>query len=164
MEMHLKLSPIHLQTDPRWRDETLGGSNERFGSTGCAVCGVSMALAEYDMAIPPDSLNRLMKAHSGYTDRGWIKWDAIADVTGGRAWVDASAPLSHATIDTALRRGRPVLAKVMINGSIAHWVLIAGKQGMEYLMKDPLGDGRSLEPIGRYRSRIHAIRVVHGDE
>ena len=163
MHLMLHVMPIHLQTDPRWSEETLGGSDERFGATGCAVCGVSMALAQFGMNIPPDSLNHLLKSHDGFTRQGWIKWDAIADLTDGRVTVDASAPLTHAAIDSALIAGDPVLAKVLIGGTVSHWVLIAGKDGRDYLMKDPLGAGDRLEPIERY-GRIHAIRVVHAGE
>jgi hypothetical protein len=163
MRMELGPMPLHLQTDPRWKDETLGGSGEPFGATGCVVCGVSMALAHFGMNIPPDSLNHLLKEHEGYTRQGWIKWDAVADLTDGRVRIDASEPLTHAAIDSALLLGSPVLAMVLIGGTVSHWVLIAGKDGLDYLMKDPLGTGDHLEAIGRY-GRIHAIRVFRAGE
>jgi hypothetical protein len=39
-------------------------------------------------------------------------------------------------------------------------VLIAGKDGTEYLIKDPLGDGTKLDSLSSYNSNIYAIRIV----
>jgi hypothetical protein len=41
-----------------------------------------------------------------------------------------------------------------------HWVLLVGREGREYLMKDPLGDGRTLGLLSSYNSNILAVRVV----
>lgn len=48
----------------------------------------------------------------------------------------------------------------MIRGTVAHWVLIVGKDGSEYLIKDPLDDGKELDTLSSYRSGIYAIRVI----
>jgi hypothetical protein len=52
------------------------------------------------------------------------------------------------------------VAKLLIDGSIPHWVLIVGKQGTNYLMRDPMGDGHSLEPVSKYESAIFGLRIV----
>ena len=62
-------------------------------------------------------------------------------------------------IDTALQWGQPVIAKIRLYGIFPHWVLIVGKNGADYLVKDPLGDGKSLSKLAHHH-RIYAIRVV----
>lgn len=156
----LKADPIHLQTDPRWSESKLGGSGERFGSVGCAVCCVSMGLAQFGIDLRPDSLNTRLERAGGFTDQGWLKWEAVEDVTDGRAAIRVIDAPEFLHIDQALSNGEPVLAKVLISGRIAHWVLIVGKNGLDYLIKDPLGDGRTLNTLAEYRSDIHAIRIV----
>ncbi len=156
----LKAEPIHLQTDPRWSESKLGGSGERFGSVGCAVCCVSMGLAEFGINLRPDSLNSRLDRAGGFTEQGWLKWEAVEEVTAGRASIRVIDAPEYAHIDRALSGGEPVLAKVLISGRIAHWVLIVGKSGLDYLIKDPLGDGRTLSTLAGYRSDIHAIRIV----
>ncbi|MDB5036170.1 MAG: hypothetical protein JWQ98_3411 [Chlorobi bacterium] len=156
----LDQTPIVLQTDPRWKDSRLGGSGERFGATGCAICCMSMAMNHYNIGMRPDSLNAILQAASGFTRQGWIKWDAITDITDGRISVETDLPLTHATIDSVLRQGIPLLARVMIRGTFNHWVLVVGKEGTEYLIKDPLGDGTRLDSLSRYNSNIYAIRIV----
>lgn len=159
---HFRLgsAPIYLQTDPRWRAVHLGRTAEPLGSVGCVVCCVSMGLAHHGVAIRPDSLNAALTAAGGFTERGWLKWETVEDVAGGRARIEVPGKLSHAAIDKALRAGCPVLAKVMIRGTIQHWVLIVGKDGLDYMIHDPLGDGVSLDRLDGYDSNIYAIRIV----
>lgn len=157
---HMSVNPLYLQTDPQWSEQKLGGSGERFGSVGCVVCSMSMALAQLGVKIRPDSLNRALDAADGFTSRGWLKWEAVEKVTDSRAEVDVVNAPTHKQIDEALTEGHPVLAKVLIGRGIQHWVMIAGKDGLEYLIKDPLGDGSGLEMLSKYGSNIHSIRIV----
>ncbi|MEW6128706.1 MAG: cysteine peptidase family C39 domain-containing protein [Acidobacteriota bacterium] len=156
---HFAESPIFLQTDSRWATQEIGGSREPLRAVGCTICSLSMALAHYDIEMTPDALNEKLKAQEGFTEQGWLKWNKIASVTEQKIRVDIPT-LSHEAIDHALKSQQPVIAKILLNGSIQHWVLIVGKSGQEYLIKDPLGDGRSLEPLSKFGSDIFAIRVV----
>jgi hypothetical protein len=49
---------------------------------------------------------------------------------------------------------------VFINRVIPHWVLIVGKDGRDYLMRDPLNDGKTLEKLSKYGSDIYGVRIV----
>jgi hypothetical protein len=119
-----------------------------------------MALDHFGIHYPPNSLNDQLKAHGGYTWRGLLKWQAISTITRNRITVETIGKPSHADIDSALLSKNPVAAKLFINGNIPHWVLIVGKQGTDYLMRDPLGDGRSLEPVSKYESDIFGVRII----
>jgi hypothetical protein len=154
-------TPHFLQTDPRWAGDTIGGSDEKLSSAGCTVCCLAMALHAFDVETTPKQLNSFLKDNDGYNFRGWLKWSAVKDFSDGRVMVDRAAPLNHGSIDDSLKRGHPVMAKLLIkNNTVQHWVLIVGKKGSDYLMHDPLGNGAALDPLSKYDSRIFAIRVV----
>lgn len=154
------IGPIYLQTDPRWADDAIGGSRESLRRVGCTVCSVSMALAYHGIDLDPGELNRRLKEVDGYTLRGWLKWDAVRQVTDGRVRIELPSNPTQQTIDDALAAGDPVIVKVILRSGIQHWVLLVGREGREYLMKDPLGDGRNLLPLSTIGSEIHAVRIV----
>jgi hypothetical protein len=74
--------------------------------------------------------------------------------------MDYIGPASHARIDRALKSQQPVIAKVYLNGIIPHWVLIVGKEGNDYLMRDPLEDGKKVQRLSEYGSKIYAMRTL----
>jgi ABC-type bacteriocin/lantibiotic exporter with double-glycine peptidase domain len=151
---------IYLQTDPRWADERIGGSNEAIAEVGCTLCCIAMALEHHGLHLTPAELNAKLKAADGYTSRGWVKWHAVSTATGGAVRVEVPDEPSRERIDAALAAGCPVIAKVLLWRITPHWVLLVGKQGDDYVIKDPLGDGTSLERLAKYRSGIQAIRIV----
>lgn len=153
-------TPLYLQTDIRWRDVPIGGSDEKLGNVGCTLCCLAMALENYGMVQMPPKLNELLKSVDGFTKGGLIKWESVSKISDGKVNVDYSSPLSFQTIDRALTNRQPVIAKIFLNGLAAHWVLIVGKEGTEYLVCDPLGNGESLNNLSDYNSGIHAIRIV----
>jgi hypothetical protein len=153
-------TPTYLQNDDRWKNEKIGGSGERLGDVGCAICSLAMALDHFGAHYTPKELNDRLKANDGYTWRGWLKWQTISTITSNKITVEAVRKPSDADIDTALRNYNPVVAKLLINGNIPHWVLIVGKKGTDYLMRDPLGDGHSLEPLSKYESDIFGVRII----
>lgn len=157
---HFALSPIYLQNDPRWGDDTIGGSHESLAAVGCTVTSVSMALAHYGITLPPKQLNNLLKQHNGYTRQGWLIWHTIAVITDNKIRVEVPAAPSHALIDAALSARRPVIAKVLLHNVIPHWVLVVGKAEQDYLIKDPLGNGKTLDKLSKFGSAVYAIRIV----
>jgi hypothetical protein len=153
-------TPFYLQTDSRWQHDKIGGSGETLGNVGCTLCGLAMALDHYGFRKTPAELNRLLIIQDGYTGAGLIKWDSVAVLTEGKIIVDYSSPLAFASIDNALKLHQPVLVRIFISNASPHWVLIVGKEGLEYLVRDPLGDGQSLDRLSNYGSDIHSLRIV----
>ncbi len=151
---------FHLQADPRWADETVGGSGERLASVGCTLCCVSTALSHHGLSISPGELNRRLKEAGGYTERGWIKWSAFDQIAKGSARIAVPNAPTHRDIDDALRKGNPVLVKVLLSPGVNHWVLLVGRDGHEYLMKDPLRAGRDIVPLSTIGSDIYAVRIA----
>lgn len=156
----LATEPIYLQTDPQWAAETIGGSGEPLRWVGCTICCLSMALAHHGVIEDPAGLNRKLKEADGYTYRGWVKWDALRRITADRVRVMLPQNPSYRDIDAALAEGNPVLVKVLLRSGVQHWVLIVGRDQKEYLIKDPLGDGRSLQALSSLGSDVLAVRVV----
>jgi hypothetical protein len=152
--------PHYTQTDERWRDRKLGPTSDPLASVGCTVCCLSMAMGHYGVQLPPDSLNALLTRGDGFTDRGWVKWEAIPAVTGDRVRIDVPGAPEYAAIDEALRNGHPVLAKILLHGVIQHWVLIVGKNGVEYLVNDPLLESTVPIPLSERAAHIESIRIV----
>jgi hypothetical protein len=152
-------TPFYLQRDPQWKDETIG-SGETLAKVGCTVSSLAMAMEHFGVSFTPKTLNEALKANQGYTRRGWLLWSVIEKISQGRVVVRVLGKPTHSDIDAALQAGRPVLAKVFINHVIPHWVLVAGKEGTQYLMRDPLNEARTLTPISSYGSDIYAVRIV----
>lgn len=156
----LAAEKIYLQADPRWAHDKIGGSGEELRAVGCTNCCLCMALAQHGITLTPAELNQKLIQADGYTERGWIKWDAVSDVTQKRVRIDIPENPSHRDIDQALAAGNPVLVKVVYRPGVLHWVLLVGRDGREYLMKDPLGDGRGLGLLSAYHSDILSVRIV----
>jgi hypothetical protein len=119
-----------------------------------------MALAEYGIDRNPGQLNSDLKQFDGYNERGWVRWSAIGPVTGGRAHVEWVGEPTLRDVNRALWRGQPVLVKVAPPGMLQHWVLLAGRDGREFLMRDPLDGTKSLRHLSSFGSDILAVRVV----
>ena len=156
----ISLQPIYLQKDPRWQEETIGGSQETIGQVGCTLCCVSMALAHYGIQLMPNQLNELLKANQGYTQQGWLKWHTVSQITHHQTRFTIPSKPRTDLIETALSAGEPVIAKIYLWQTQPHWVLIVGKQGNNYLVKDPLGDGQSLDSLSATNGTIQAIRIL----
>jgi len=158
--LDLGASPIHLQGDPRWGGELLGGSGEPLRAAGCVVCCLSMALAHHGVDTDPGALNRTLTRLDGFTPRGWVKWEVCEPASGGKARVHIPDNPTAGDILGALRSGNPVIVKVMLRSGAPHWVLVVGWQGKDYRVKDPLGNGKGLDRLSSIGGDILAIRVV----
>ena len=69
-------------------------------------------------------------------------------------------PATHARMDEVLRQQQPIIVKVFINGVIPHWVLVVGKEGDDYLMRDPLDESKSVKRLSEYESKTYAMRTL----
>lgn len=150
----------YLQKDPRWANDPIGGSGKPLREVGCAICCLSMALSQYGIHRTPAQLNRDLKQSDGYNDHGWVYWAAIESLTHGQTRVDWIQNATHRDIESALATGQPVLVKVAPPKMLQHWVLLVGRDGHEFLMKDPLDPGQKPKPLSTLRSQILAVRIV----
>ncbi len=150
--------PLFAQGDPRWKSDLLGPTEATLHAEGCAVACAAMVLNSYGMDVDPGRLNAFLTENSGYTPQGWIYWEAAAEFAPGlaeKAYEDAP---SHARIDWNLLRGNPTIIRIR-RPEGTHFVVIAGKEGWDYLIQDPGTAGlRGMYPLRELSPQIEALR------
>lgn len=150
--------PYYLQNDPAWGADTLGESGERMASAGCTVSSIAMGLSAFGWEADPGELCAALGRANGFTDSGQVIWAAVEDVTGGAVRLELPNPRFE-VIDAELSAGRPVVVKILLGGTVPHWLLVVGKEGREYLAQDPLNQGRELVRLSARSAAIEAVRV-----
>ena len=151
--------PLFRQGDERWRRHLLGPTPNTLGAEGCAVASAAMVLASYGYDTDPGRLNAFLQDNEGFTPQGWLYWEKAAELTEGRvrhAYEDL--PTYH-LIDRNLARGNPVIVRLRIPSGITHFVVLAGKDGWDYLTRDPgAGASKGLYPLREFGSQIEGLR------
>jgi len=153
--------PLFQQSDDRWRDDPLGGlpDNGTLGGEGCAVAAAAMLFKFYGLDTDPQRLNWFLTSVGGYTDRGWIYWDRAAWWAPDRVRHVYEDLPSYQLIDSNLARGNPVIVRVRLSSGITHFVVVAGKDGFDYLVRDPgAGAAKGFYPLRELHSNIEALR------
>jgi hypothetical protein len=150
-DLHIRLpddGKTHLQKDKRWAADQLGASTGTLGSHGCLVSSVAMACSDLGVELTPKELNERLKKADGFLPQGWVVWKAS----------------SHAVMDEALERGAYPVVKYFLLGGIQHWCVIVGKDGLEYLARDPLRDDKEPVKLSELTAKIYAVRVIRRAE
>ena len=153
--------PSFHQGDDKWRDDPLGGieANGTVGGEGCAVAAAAMVFKFYGIDVDPQQLNWFLSSTGGYTENGWLYWDRAAWFAPDRVRHIYEDLPSYQLIDSNLARGNPVIVRVRLASGTTHFVVIAGKEGFDYLIADPGGGaGRGLYPLRELGSDIEALR------
>jgi hypothetical protein len=151
--------PHFAQADRRWGQNRLAGGSTTLGAEGCAVASAAMVLASYGAEVDPGTLNQFLRGNGGFTRQGWLYWEKAAEFPDASAEHIYEADASHFLIDWNLLRGNPVIVRLRYPNGITHFVVIVGKQGYEYLIRDPGGryqDG--LYFLSEFGSPIEALR------
>ena len=151
--------PQFRQGDERWRGDLLGPTRNTLGAEGCAVTSAAMVLASYGIDTDPHRLNEFLIEHEGYTPQGWIYWEKAAELAPDLVrHVYEDLPTYH-LIDSNLRDGNPVIVRLRYPHGVTHFVVIAGKDGFDYLTRDPgAGAAKGLYPLREFGSKIEALR------
>ena len=153
--------PSFRQSEEKWRDDPLGGveANGTLGGEGCAVAAAAMVFKFYGIDVDPQQLNWFLTSIGGYTEQGWIYWDRAAWFAPDRVRHVYEDLPSYQLIDSNLADGNPVIVRVRLAGGVTHFVVIAGKEGFDYLIADPgAGSSRGLYPLRELGSDIEALR------
>jgi hypothetical protein len=152
--------PAFEQDDPRWTFELLGPTFNTLGQQGCAVTSAAMVLAAYGVDTDPQRLNQYLTTHAGYTPNGWVYWEKAAEVAPWGQVEKAYEDLpSYALIDENLAHGNPVIVRLTLRDGTMHFVVVVGKQGWDYLIRDPARDPASaIYPLKDITDRIEALR------
>jgi hypothetical protein len=153
--------PSFRQGDEKWAADPLGGieANGTVGGEGCAVASAAMVFKFYGIDVDPQQLNWFLTAVDGYTENGWLYWDRAAWFAPDRVRHMYEDLASYQLIDSNLSRGNPVIVRVRLASGITHFVVIAGKDGFDYLVRDPGGgSAKGLYPLRELGSDIEALR------
>lgn len=150
--------PDFRQDDPAWAADTIGGSDETVKAVGCALSSAAMVSSFLGVPCTPRELNRRLKAIDGYTRRGWLRWQAVAEASEGRLRLTYAGGPDHRRLDAALRAGLPAIVRVPL-GRLGHWLVVVGKRGRDYLVNDPLGASSSPVALTSVADRIEAMRI-----
>ena len=152
--------PSFRQSDEKWGDDPLGGveANGTLGGEGCAVAAAAMVFKSYGIAIDPQQLNWFLTSADGYTENGWLYWDRAAWFAPDRVRHVYEDLPSYQLIDSNIARGNPVIVRVRLPGGVTHFVVIAGKDGFDYLVRDPgAGAAKGFYPLRELGSAIEAL-------
>jgi len=153
--------PSFRQGDDKWRDDPLGGvpENGTIGGEGCAVASAAMVFKSYGIDVDPQQLNWFLTATDGFTEQGWLYWDRAAWIAPDRVRHVYEDLPSYQLIDSNIAHGNPVIVRVRLGSGITHFVVIAGKDGFDYLVRDPgAGSAKGLYPLRELGSDIEALR------
>lgn len=152
--------PLFSQADPAWADDALGPSGQTLAEAGCAVASAAMVLKFYGVDTDPGRLNALCDGNGGYTPQGWLYWEKAAEASNGRVRHAYEDLPSYWLMDSNLLRGNPVIVRVRLPSGITHFVVVMGKDGFDYLIRDPAGAGRvrGVYPLKEYQSEVEALR------
>ena len=153
--------PSFRQAEEKWRDDPLGGVEENgtLGGEGCAVAAAAMVFKFYGIEVDPQQLNWFLTSVGGYTENGWLYWDRAAWFAPDRVRHAYEDLASYQLIDSNLSRGNPVIVRVRLSSGITHFVVIAGKDGFDYLIADPgAGSAKGFYPLRELGSDIEALR------
>lgn len=166
-DLHLRLpddGKTLLQKDKRWAADQLGTSTGTLGSHGCLVSSVAMACSDLDVELTPKELNARLKKADGFLPQGWVVWNAIPRVTDQKLAADYHPVASHKVMDAALERGAYPVVKYFLLGGVQHWGVIVGKDGLEYLARNPLRDDKAPVKLSELTAKIYAVRVIRRAE
>jgi len=151
--------PLFRQADDRWAHDLLGDTVNTLGAEGCAVTSAAMVLASYGVDTDPHRLNAYLQKNQGYTPEGWIYWEKAAELGGDRVRHVYEDLPSYELIDGNLARGNPVIVRLRMKSGVTHFVVVAGKDGFDYLTRDPgIGADRGMYPLRELGSQIEALR------
>ena len=152
--------PLFLQGDDRWANDHLGTSPRTMAQVGCAVTSAAMVMNFYGLDTDPGRLNTFLFAHGGYDENNDLRWEGptVLDPTRVKH-VYEDLPSYH-LIDSNLRQGNPVIVRLSLPSGWTHFVVIMGKQGFDYLIRDPSRNGlrKGVYPLREIGSKIYALR------
>jgi hypothetical protein len=132
------------QNDPKWKNVKLGNQNqETIGTWGCLLTSLTMVANGFGYNETPETLNRKLKSVEGFQG-ALVKPAVLPNVCPGVRYKGyqpcENAPAPMAQVDAALAAGMPIIVQVDWSpkaGLQTHWVVLYGKEGDRYLMKDP---------------------------
>lgn len=150
--------PAFAQDDPRWSAVRLGVSTDTLGDEGCAVTSAAMVASFYGVNTDPQKLNDFLTRTGGLDNDGLIDWSMVASVAPDRLELVYNGRASFTIIDKSLLAGNPVIVVIPLRDGAYHFVVIVGKVGRNYLIRDPAASSRPY-PLSERADKITSICI-----
>jgi hypothetical protein len=120
------------QKDSRWGNKTIGNSSSLMKDWGCAVTSVAMVFKKLGASIDP---GKLAKQKIYYYDLinwpdSWSGGINLASSTG-------HGNISWSSVDSQIKKGKPVIVYIKRYKGGGHYVVIHGKDKKDYIVHDP---------------------------
>jgi hypothetical protein len=155
--------PDHVafyQKDKRWGHEKLGRTNDTLASDGCLVTAAAMALANLGFQTNPSDLNKRLTHTDSFTSRGWLIWDGIRRVTGGKAKARFYKSVDIGKIDQCMTDGYYPLVQFYLPNGRSHWAMILDRSEKGFHMRDPLRKANSPLIFPHRVEKFRSLRCV----
>jgi hypothetical protein len=152
--------PLYLQGDPKWGHDYLAWAPRTLGQVGCAVSSAAMVMQYYGIDTDPGRLNIFLRANGGYDENNDLLWPGPAALAPDRVRHVYEDLPSYYLIDSNLLRGNPVIIRLRLPSGWTHFVVIMGKQGFDYLIRDPSSAGlrKGIYPLRELGRPMEALR------
>lgn len=152
--------PLFLQGDPAWGYDHLALSSHTMGQVGCAVSSAAMIMKYYGLDTDPGRLNNFLRDHGGYDANNDLLWEGPPMLAPDKVRHVYEDLPSYFLMDSNLERGNPVIVRLRFPSGITHFVVVMGKQGFDYLIRDPSHAGltKGVYPLKEICTNIEALR------
>ena len=148
--------PLFLQGDPAWGQDQSGSGQYTLGQVGCAITSSAMVMKFYGIDTDPGRLNVFLRDHDGFDENNDLRWEGPAALAPDRVRHAYEDLPSYYLIDSNLYRGNPVIVRLHLASGWTHFVVVMGKQGFDYLIRDP-------SPHGLTKGRVSVARTGQQD-
>lgn len=119
-----------------------------------------MVMRFYGVDTDPGRLNVYLRENGGYDEDNDLIWEgpaSLASTSVRKAYEDLP---SYYLMDSNLLRGNPVIVRLRLSNGITHFVVVMGKEGFDYLIRDPSSAGlrKGVYPLREIGSNVEALR------
>ena len=151
---------LFLQGDPKWGKDPLGNSVHNLGQVGCAMTSAAMVMRFYGVDTDPGRLNVYLRENGGYDEDNDLIWEGPAMLAPDRVRKAYEDLPSYYLMDSNLLHGNPVIVRLRLPNGVTHFVVVMGKEGFNYLIRDPSSAGlrKGVYPLREIGSNIEALR------
>jgi hypothetical protein len=122
------------------------------------VTSAAMVAAFYGIKTDPEQLNAFLTRTGGFSDDGLIHWSRVPTIAPAHLKLAYNGGPSYELIDSNLLARNPVIVLFPLPHGGYHFVVIVGKEGWDYLIRDPAASPfRSAYPLRRRTDQITGL-------
>jgi len=161
--------PNFKQTNQDWAGEIYDSTQDFISDQGCALTCGSIVLTAFGDSINPGQLNTWMKSRGASIERGAfnghkMNWDVFPlrlgmqrEYQSNQGFGNADSARSTSVLDNPLTNCRLVIVQVKNLKGGEHWIVVTGKQGGDYTIRDP---GYSKTLLSQYQSKFWTYIII----